>query len=390
MKFTIEQVKAMTTMEQLREVVDQIRSLQTETDFDVDAANALLDAVEARKAELTAAAENRRALADRVNRGLEGTRIASFAENEGTEVHHGADSEEYRRAFLKNLAVRNGVQMFGDMTREERDAFTFTTANTGNVVPQVMLNRIVELVESTYPIYADAEKSSMTQGFSVPRHTVINQGDANTTVEGVANDDEKDTFDLLPLAGEEIKKHLVISRKMQWKSIDDFGSWVERHIAERIGVAKEKLILSRLDAVATGIAAANILTNVTNDDAGIRGAMALIRASGAVVCYANNYTIWNILAGIDDGAGHKAFIPSPMVDPVSQGSIYGAVVKRDINLANKVAYIGVPRRILANNYEELFINHAIDPKTFEDIIGGYSLFDAGLEDPYAFVKVTFA
>ena len=62
MKFTIEQVKAMTTMEQLREVVDQIRSLQTETDFDVDAANALLDAVEARKAELTVEREEFTAL----------------------------------------------------------------------------------------------------------------------------------------------------------------------------------------------------------------------------------------------------------------------------------------------------------------------------------------
>ena len=32
---------------------------------------------------------------------------------------------------------------------------------------------------------------------------------------------------------------------------------------------------------------------------------------------------------------------------------------------------------------------ALDPKTFEDIIAGYSLFDAGIENPLGFVKVTF-
>ena len=59
-------------------------------------------------------------------------------------------------------------------------------------------------------------------------------------------------------------------------------------------------------------------------------------------------------------------------------------------LADKVFYAGAPAAILANNFEDLFINRAMDPKTFEDIIAGYSLFDAGIENPLSFVKVTFA
>ena len=78
-----------------------------------------------------------------------------------------------------------------------------------------------------------------------------------------------------------------------------------------------------------------------------------------------------------------------MADPVTQGRIYGGLVKKDNNIADNVAYVGIPRQILANNFEELFINHAMDPKTFEDIVAGYSLFDAGLENPLSFVKVTF-
>ena len=94
-------------------------------------------------------------------------------------------------------------------------------------------------------------------------------------------------------------------------------------------------------------------------------------------------------SGINDGAGNKAFIPSPQADPVTKGVVYGYTVKEDNNLANKVIYAGAPSKILANNFEDLFINRAMDPKTFEDIVAGYSLFDAGLENPLAFVKVTF-
>lgn len=320
----------------------------------------------------------------------ETTPVARMAGN-GAENRPARDagSEEYRRAWLKNLAVRDGVNLFGEMTPEERDAFTFTTANTGAVVPTAVMNRIVELVESNYPIYADAEKSSMTSGFQIPRHKAIIQGDAAATAEGAANADEQDQFDFLPMAGVEIKKHLTISRKMKWQSIEAFQDWVETHIAERIGVAKEQRILAQLNDATYGIAAGNVMASVQATDAGVRSVLAKIKGQGAKVWYANANTIWDKLAGIEDGAGYKAFLPSPREDPIVQGRIYGSSVKLDDNLADNVAYVGIPTKILANNFEELFMHHAIDPKTVDDIVTGYSLFDAGLENPLSFVKVTF-
>ena len=309
--------------------------------------------------------------------------------DQGEERQLGADSAEYRTAWLKRMAVRDGVALFGELNENEQRAFTHTTANTGAVVPTEILNRIVELVESDYPLYADAEKSAMTSGFQIPRHTAIAAGDAAATAEGVANADEQDTFDYLSLAGIEIKKHIVISRKMKWQSIDAFEDWIVRHISERIGVAKEARILAQLDNATYGIAAGNVMTSVACDDEGIRSVLAKIKGQGEVRWYANQGTIWNKLAGVDTTAGDKAFIPSPMADPVTQGRIYGGLVKKDNNIADNVAYVGIPRQILANNFEELFINHAMDPKTFEDIVAGYSLFDAGLENPLSFVKVTF-
>ena len=345
--------------------------------------------IEEELTERRAAAARDQLRRDGIAAGSIGTNVLARQPEPAQQRNYGPDSAEYRTAWLKKMAVRDGVALFGELNEEETRAYTHTTANTGAVVPTAVMNRIVELVESEYPMYNDASKSAMVQGFQIPRHTAIAAGDAAATNEGAANSDEQDTFDYLPLAGVEIKKHIVISRKMKWQSISAFEDWIVTHIAERIGVAKEARILSQLGDATYGIAAANVATGVEATDANIRAKLGLVRGTGAKVLYANAYTIWNILAGINDGAGNKAFIPSPQADPVTKGVVYGYTVKEDNNLANKVIYAGAPSKILANNFEDLFINRAMDPKTFEDIVAGYSLFDAGLETPLAFVKVTF-
>ena len=339
--------------------------------------------------ERRAAAARAQLVRDQVAAGIVGGSVLARQPEQREQREYGADSPEYRRAWLKKMAMRDGVYLLGEPDEVENRAYTHTTANTGAVVPTEVMNRIVELVESTYPMYNDAQKSAMVSGFQIPRHTAIAAGDAAETNEGAANSDEQDTFDYLPLAGVEIKKHIVITRKMKWQSISAFEDWIVAHIAERIGVAKETRILAQLGDATYGIDSDNIATGVEATDANIRAKLGLVKGTGAKVMYANAYTIWNILAGINDGAGNKAFIPSPQADPVTKGVVYGYTVKEDNNLADKVIYAGAPSKILANNFEDLFINRAIDPKTFEEIIAGYSLFDAGLENPKSFVKVTF-
>lgn len=76
-------------------------------------------------------------------------------------------------------------------------------------------------------------------------------------------------------------------------------------------------------------------------------------------------------------------------DPLVAGRIYGGIVKTDENIPDNTVYVGVPRSILANDFEALFIARDTSATTFVTTIGGYSLFDAGLENPQAFVKATF-
>ena len=51
-------------------------------------------------------------------------------------------------------------------------------------------------------------------------------------------------------------------------------------------------------------------------------------------------------------------------------------------------YIGVGKFIATNDFDALEIVPAVEPKTLKRIITAYSLFDAGLEHPDAFVKIT--
>ena len=365
----------------------EIAELLKDENADVEALSAEVDQLEARANEIKESAEKREKALNSLAEDPTVNVVERMEEKNMPKTYTSA-SPEYRSAWLKNIAVRNGEYLLGEMNAEERSAFTFVTSNSGSVVPSVIVNRIVELVESMAPMYNDATQSGLEQGFGVPRHKSIDAGDAAVTAEGAANDDEQDTFDLLTLDGEEIKKHVKISRKMKFKSIDAFEDWIVTNLSQRIAVAKEKRIIARLDSTTYGIAAANVLTAQSYADAAIRSIFAKIRGTGAKAVYANAKTIWEGLAGITED-GKKIFVPDSMSDPLTVGRIYGAVIKEDNNLADNVAYFGIPSQILANDYDDLTINTFTDPTTFVEIVSAYSLFDAGLENPLSFVKVTF-
>ncbi len=368
--------------------VEKVENLTTET-----------EELQARQKDLEDLAERKKKVKD-VVKGNIMTRTIETGGKETMAENYTANSPEYRTAWLKKMAINHrGEMMFGDLTEVEQRAFTFTTENSGNVVPTELQNRIIDRIKHEAPIFEDAAKSAITKGFAIPVRTAIAAGDAAVVAEGAANADEQDTFTQIELSGVEIAKTATLTRKMQFQSIDSFENWLVGDISKRILVAKENVLMKRLDgsAPATGIAAvsavaiadANVLTNQVYDDATIRAIMAKIDEAGQVVVYANRATIFNGLAGIEDGQGAKAFITSPQADPTVAGVLYGAVVKPDPNLADNVAYFIVRGAVKANAYAPLEIFPTKEAKTANTIYTGTEIFDGGLENPLAAVKVTF-
>lgn len=376
-------------MQRLDEIEARMAAISVELekdDADLDALETEVRGLKMEKEKIEKAAEKRQKLMNDVAAGAAGVVRMRPAQEE--EKAYDASSPEYRTAWLKNLAVdARGKNLFGEMNKEERAAFTFTTANTGSVVPTEIMNRIVSLVDNDSPLYDDSFKTNFSFGFEVARLKSITAGDAKNVTEGAANDDEQDMFDTISLPGVEIKKHIVMSRKMQFQSISAFEDWVVTHLAERIRVAKETYIIGQLAKSSTvGIATENIITGAALTDAEMRKALALLRGSGERVLYANSDFIWGTLAGLENEKGEKLFIPSAMDDPLVEGRIYGTVIKRDSNIADDSFLIGYPKKIDSNEFILFDITPQIEAKTLNRIFVGYSLFDAALEDPKAFVK----
>ena len=391
------------TAEQLLERSEELRARSEQIAVEIKAAGADADAL---SAEADANIAERQAISTELKarkaaaKAAEEKRAADFKagskiiERKGEslmpEKIYDNTTPEYRSAWLKNLAVtKDGMHLLGEMNDEERAAFTHTTANSGNVVPQVTVNRIVDLLDSRAPMYQDADKSYMTQGFGVPRRKAITKGDAKGVAEGAANDDEANDFDLLSLDGVEIKKHVVLSRKMKFKSVDAFEDWLVKELGDRIAVAKERLCIARATGVApeggtvnanAGIDAGNKNTAVARTDAGIRDAFAKVKGPIKTI-YANSNTIWNIFAGIEDGGGHRLFIQSGMDDPTVAGRVYGAKVKEDPQLADDEFFIFAKDQLKVNEYDELYIFSTVEAKTANEVKTAYSLTDAGVEDP---------
>lgn len=375
------------TIEELRSRAAQIRTAVTAPDADLDALDTEATAISERIAQYDAE-QRRRKIAEKVASG-EGTVVRKFSDSTlAEERSFDSGSPEYRTAWLKKIAIdERGNKLFGELNEVESRAYTFLTTNSSAVVPKDTLNKIVELVRSEAPMLADATPSFFTRGFGVPRHKAIKAGDAKAVSEGEANEDEQDEFDLLPIDGVEIKKHVTMSKKMQIQSLDAFEQWLVQHLADRIRVAKEKQMHTRLDSTDTGIAETNKITGKLSDDE-VRKIFSLIKADGAKAFYANSSMIWNVLAGLTDSEGRKLFIPNSMSDPIVAGRIYGAAIKQDNNIADNTLYAGVAKSILSNDFDELEIVPQIENKTLKRIFTAYSLYDAGLEDPEAMVKYT--
>ena len=133
-------------MNRIEEIEKRLSEIKVELDgdCDVDALEKEVRDLKEERETLMDMLEKRKQLQNEVANGA-GKVIKSF-ESPAEEKRYNASSQEYKTAWLKSMAVDSrGKMLFGDLTKEERAAFTFTTANTGEVVPTEIMNRIVSL-----------------------------------------------------------------------------------------------------------------------------------------------------------------------------------------------------------------------------------------------------
>ena len=315
----------------------------------------------------------------------------------GGQIEDVTDYSRYERsAYFKDLAARSGLVIPNmEMNQQERAAFTHLTSNTGAVVPTETQDQIISLIDSSAVLFGDVHRDNFAHVYEIPRHTGITAGDAAQTDEGAAPaNEEQNAFDTITINGDEIKKTVKMSRKMQVQSITAFEAYIINETAGRLSHAAEGKIIATLDNATTGMAAGNKITNATLTKAKIVEAMGKLKVfnnpapKGAIV-YANGTTIWNQIAMVEDSQHRSYFIQSEQAeDPTIQGRMFGKLVKQDDALADNVILIGYPDLFRSNLFDGISIDPYIERGTQLRCWDGYMLYGGALAVPQAFAKIT--
>ena len=313
------------------------------------------------------------------------------------------------RGYLKRLASSMGVQLTegNDLTdaeraavtaMRERTAFTVTTSNTDDVVPVELKNEIIALIDNGTALFGDVTRDTIPNQYELIRHKSIKKGDAAKTDEGVApTDDEQNEFERITLTGQEIKKRVTLSRKMMIQSIDSFRTYITREVSARCGVAANGIILANLVDATLGMAAANKINcakSGTLTKADFLKAFGLLKtydnaAPKGTIVYANQQTIWNQIAAVEDAQKRSYFVNEKDEDPTVEGRIFGSKVKRESGLADGVILIGYPDLFRGNLFDGVHVKAIeLTDGSWNTAIDGYMLYDGGLAVPEAFTQLT--
>lgn len=314
-----------------------------------------------------------------------------------------------RRAWVKNMAERSNVQLFGgtaltDVERaavrhalEQRAEFTITTSNTADVVPVSVQQEIISLIDNSAALFSDVTRYNMAGQFELVRHKSIKKGDAAETAEGAAPTDiEENEFDHITLTGDEIKKTVEMSRKMATQSLTGFEKYLISEISARLSVACNAKVHANLDSAELGMATANKIQTAKANviaKADILKLLSLLMTFGnpapkGAFIYANNNTIWNQLAAIEDTTGRSYFVSEATDDPTVQGRMFGKWVKKDDSIADGVIKAGFPDLFRGNIFDGVDVTPYIQPRTQKRCYDGYVLYDGGLAVPQAFSQLT--
>ena len=313
------------------------------------------------------------------------------------------------RAWVKDVAERSGVQLVGgtaltDVERaaqnhliEQRAEFTHTTGNTDSIIPVEIQSQIISLIDNTAVLYGDIHRSNLSGQFEISRHVSITKGDAAKTDEGAAPTDvEQNEYDVITLTGEEIKKTVEMSRKMAVQSLSGFQQYIIDEVSARLAVACNAFSHTRLADTTLGMAAANkIETAKANAIAksDITGMLSKLKTFGnpaakGIIIYANNDTIWNYIAMIEDANNRSYFVNESTDDPTVQGRIFGKLVKCDDSIADGVIKAGYPDLFHGNLFDGPDVTPYVERRSQKRCFDGYVLFDGALVVPQAFAQLT--
>ena len=285
-------------------------------------------------------------------------------------------SEEYRSAFLKHLRGE-------EMSDVEKRAFTFLTTNTSKPLPEVMQNKIINLIGEAHPIVADVYRLDSHTAITIPVAKTI-AADAGKTAEGAASNELEITFDNVNLAGEDYTANVKLSYKMSNMAIPAFEEYIVSQISARLGAKIAAEIVANIKA---GIAVDNKVATGVNY-ANICAGFGELKRVGTVVVYGTRKGVYNKLVGMVDSQKRPIF--QQAITAGAAGALLGCTIKFEDALGDAELLIGDPKKYMQNVVAPVVIESDKDLDNHVIVYSGYTCQEGTLTDDKAFALVSEA
>lgn len=377
-------------LKRLQEIIDELKGLQDSLSGDEEVnieeveekSNSLIEekrSIESKLKDLDDAKAKRNQLLNDIAEGRKGTVIKEIntTEEKGEERKMNEDNTLYRSAFLKDLLGQK-------LTEAEERAYVHTTENTEVVVPEELQNKIYSTMEEKHPILADIQYLRTGAVISIVKHTAIVAGDAKEVAEGVANEDEENTFVNVSLAGKDFSKHIDFSYRLGKMSIPAFETYLVNEIGERLASVVAKDVVAQMKKDINAENKQTTAAGLTFED--VTKALGSLKQVGTVNVYANNASIYGDIVNLKGETGRDAFVPDYSND--ISGRLLGKAIKEEDSLADNEILIVDANQFIWNEVQPLLIERDKNIKTHVHTISGIIIGEGALTNDKAGVLIT--
>lgn len=318
------------------------------------------------------------------------------------------DQEIYLNAWAKNMMGMTlegeEKQVFDKVNNEYRNQVQ-TAQEHAVLIPETVRDGIWREAGELHPILGDVRMTFVPGDL-----TILREEDSGDDAEWYDENTEVKDSDFavgeLNLTGCELAKNIPISWKLRKMSIPDFIAYITTLLAEKMGAALAKAIVSGKGkpgagdsfkpeprGIVTALEAESGTPQIVEfveklDYEDLTKAMGLIKSaykSGAAI-YAKSNTIWNVLANLKDQTGRPLFIPDVTAGGV--GRIFGLPVKEEDAVNEGEILIGNVGRGYAMNVNENMTIYTEEhiKKRYTDYMG-YAIVDGDVLTNKAFALI---
>jgi HK97 family phage major capsid protein len=235
----------MNRLKEIEQRLQEIREMMNDEEKRVDASFKDLEKevreLKEEKEELEARARLTQETENMNNGNVEGRTIETFNGGSGKPEQRteeqGTSSQEYREAFM-NLVLRGEKS---DVL-EKRAAGTTATADIGTIIPQTIINRIIEKMKAYGMIFSRITQSNIRGGVSIPTSSV--KPVATWTDEGTVSAKQKKTTGEVTFSYHKLQCRVAVTLEADTVSLDIFETVLIDNIYEAMIVALETAIVA--------------------------------------------------------------------------------------------------------------------------------------------------